>query len=159
MALPPAILRASAFLALWVVLAGVHAADLPAAVAAVVAATWVSFRLSPSTGGLLSLPGLIALMVRYPWQSLLAGIDVARLVFAPGLPLRVDTVVYTPRLPPGAARDAFLVYASTLPGTVPVVAADGSRIVIHCLDAAQPVAEQMAAEEARFIRALGGAYG
>lgn len=155
MAMPSVLLRSAGFLALWVVLAGVHVADIPAAAAAVVAATWVSLRLSPPGQGALSLPGLAALVARYPWQSLQAGIDVARRVFAPALPLDVGTIAYTPRLPPGPARDAFLAYASTLPGTVPVATEDGPGIVIHCLDVGQDAATQMAEEEARFIRALG----
>jgi hypothetical protein len=42
--------RAAAFLAFWLILAGVNVADLPAAAAAVVAAVWASFRLMPLGG-------------------------------------------------------------------------------------------------------------
>ncbi|PPQ33897.1 Na+/H+ antiporter subunit E [Rhodopila globiformis] len=154
----PAILRRGAgFLALWLVLAGLNPGDLPAAIVAVVAATWVSLRLLPPGDRIISLPGLGALAVRFPRQSLEAGIDVARRAFAPDLPLNVGTVGYTPRLPAGPARDAFLAYASLMPGTVPVSVNGGVTIMIHCLDTRQAVVQQMANDEARFIRMLGGA--
>nr|WP_294524480.1 Na+/H+ antiporter subunit E [uncultured Rhodopila sp.] len=152
---PAVLLRAGGFLALWLVLAGVNPADLPAAAVAVAAATWVSLSLSPPSGPRVSLPDLAMLILRFPGQSLLAGIDVAMRVFDPRLPLNVDTVPYSPRLPEGAARDAFTAYASLMPGTVPVTADAGGDILIHCLDVTQPVAQQMAREEDRFIRMLG----
>jgi multicomponent Na+:H+ antiporter subunit E len=152
---PAVVLRAGGFLALWLVLAGVNPGDLPAAAVAVVAATWVSLSLAPPAGPRISLPGLAMLILRFPGQSLLAGVDVAMRVFDPRLPLNVGTVPYTLRLPEGSARDAFTAYASLMPGTVPVTADAGGNILIHCLDVTQPVAQQMAQEEARFIRMLG----
>jgi multicomponent Na+:H+ antiporter subunit E len=152
---PAVLLRAGGFLVLWLVLAGVSVADLPAAAVAVVAATRVSLSLSPPAGPGISLPDLALLVLRFPGQSLLAGIDVAMRVFDPRLPLNVDTIPYTPRLPAGPARDAFTAYASLMPGTVPVTADAGGDILIHCLDVTQPVAQQMAQEEDRFIRMLG----
>jgi len=44
---------------------------------------------------------------------------------------------------------------SLMPGTLPS-GEDGGGIAIHCLDVAQPVAEQLATEESLFVRALGG---
>jgi multicomponent Na+:H+ antiporter subunit E len=155
MDVPAVLLRAGGFLALWLVLAGVSVADLPAAAVAVVAATWVSLSLSPPAGPGISLPDLALLILRFPGQSLLAGIDVAMRVFDPRLPLNVDMIAYAPRLPEGPARDAFTAYASLMPGTVPVSAGAGGDILIHCLDVTQPVAQQMAQEEDRFIRMLG----
>ena len=169
---------------MWLVLAGVKLEDVPAALIAVAAATFVSLRLSPpsphgvslsepphssaslsglSLAGLslpgVSLPGLAALVVRFPGQSLIAGIDVARRAFSPDMPLRVGTVVYAPRLPPGPSRDSFTAYASLMPGTLPLPTGDGGTILIHCLDLDQPAAKQMAADEARFIRMLGQDHG
>jgi multicomponent Na+:H+ antiporter subunit E len=45
---------------------------------------------------------------------------------------------------------------SLLPGTLPCGTAEGNGLAIHCLDVAQPVAEQLAAEEALCVQALGG---
>jgi multicomponent Na+:H+ antiporter subunit E len=156
---PAILLRVAGFLALWLVLAGAKLQDFPAALVAVVAATYVSLRLSPPSPDGVSLPGLAALLVRFPVQSLTAGIDVARRVFSPDMPLRVGTVVYSPRLPPGPSRDAFTAYASLMPGTLPLPAEDGNAVLIHCLDVDQPAMVQMAADEARFIRMLGRSDG
>jgi multicomponent Na+:H+ antiporter subunit E len=155
MRMPAVMLRVAGFLLLWLVLAGVSVADLPAAAVAVAAATWVSLLLSPPAGPRISLPDLADMILRFPKASLLAGIDVARFAFDPRMRLNVDTIAYAPRLPPGPARDAFSAYASLMPGTVPMASGDARLLLIHCLDAAQPVAEQMAAEEDRFIRVLG----
>lgn len=146
--------RAAGFLALWLILAGWHPADIPAAIAAVVAATWVSLLLSPPGHHRLSWLALGQLVLRFPAQSLIGGIDVAIRAFSPSLPLHVGTVPYAPRLRAGPMRDAFLAYASALPGTIPIEV-DG-RVVIHCLDATQPAARQLAEEEARFLRVIGG---
>jgi multicomponent Na+:H+ antiporter subunit E len=156
MTVPAVLLRGAGFLALWLVLAGLNLSDLPAAVVAVIAATWVSLRLLPPGDRVISLPDLAALALRFPRQSLEAGIDVARRAFSPALPLNVGTIGYTPRLPPGPARDAFLAYASLMPGTVPVSADGGPAILVHCLDVRPAVVQQMADDEARFIRMLGG---
>jgi len=44
---------------------------------------------------------------------------------------------------------------SLMPGTLPSGAMEGGGVAIHCLDIAQPVAEQLATEESLFVRALG----
>jgi multicomponent Na+:H+ antiporter subunit E len=46
---------------------------------------------------------------------------------------------------------------SLLPGTVPSGSDERGRVLIHCLDVEQPVAAQLAAEEALFVRAIGEA--
>jgi multicomponent Na+:H+ antiporter subunit E len=90
---------------------------------------------------------------RFLWQSLVAGVDVARRAFDPRLPLNPGLVVYRPQLPPGSARSLFTAYTSLLPGTVPCGDGDGG-VVYHCLDISQPIVEQLAAEEARLSRAI-----
>ncbi len=151
-----ALIRATGFLVLWLVLAGFSPGDLPAAVVAVAGATWTSLRLLPPGGSRLSPLGIARLALRFPRQSLTAGIDVARRAFDPRLPLRPGFVTVSPRLPPGTQRDAFCAFASLLPGTLPVDANDDGTLLIHCLDIGQPVAAQMAADEDVFARALGG---
>jgi multicomponent Na+:H+ antiporter subunit E len=154
--LPAAFVRATGFLVLWLVLAGFNPADLPAAVVAVAGATWSSLRLLPPSGSRLSPFGIARLALRFPGQSLMAGIDVARHVFDPRLPLRPGIVTVPPRLPHGMARDAFCAFASLLPGTLPVDTNEDGTLLVHCLDIGQPVAAQMAADEEHFAQALGG---
>src|SRR4051794_26877015 len=135
--------RAAGFLVLWLVLAGADPADLPAAAVAVVAATWTSLRLLPPGSSRLAPSALAKLTLRFAYQSVAAGVDVAKRALDPRLPLRPGFVRYPVRFPP-----------SLLPGTVPAGAERG-HIIYHCLDVEQPVMSQLAAEEAALARALG----
>jgi multicomponent Na+:H+ antiporter subunit E len=146
--------RAVGFLVCWLVLAGIDPGDLPAAAVAVAAATFVSLRLLPPGGRRLSPLGVARLALRFPFQAVIAGVDVARRALDPRLPLRPGFVTYTPRLPPGNARDAFCALASLMPGTLPADTNPDGTLLIHCLDIDQPAAAQLAVEEARFMRAL-----
>jgi multicomponent Na+:H+ antiporter subunit E len=96
---------------------------------------------------------LLLLLPRFLWQSLVAGTDVARRAFAPRLDLQPGFVDYRTQLPPGSARNAFELIASLMPGSVPSDDTQGT-IEFHCLDTRQPVAEQLAAEERVYARAL-----
>ena len=149
--------RAAVFLAFWLILAGVNPADLPAASAAVVAAVWASLRLMPPGTLHVSLAGTVRLAAGFPLGALVAGIDVARRALAPRLSLRPGFVTCPLRQAPGPAREAFLMYASLLPGTIPCDASDDAAVLEHAVDVTQPIAEQIAREEARFMRAVRGA--
>jgi multicomponent Na+:H+ antiporter subunit E len=138
--------RGLAFLLLWVVLAGVHASDIPAIVIAVPAATWVSLRLLPRSSRRPSLSGIAWLALRFPYQSVIAGVDVAVRALAPRMALR---------LPAGIARDGFTALSSLMPGTLPVGVDEHGSLLVHCLDTDQPVVAQMVKEEALFARATG----
>jgi multicomponent Na+:H+ antiporter subunit E len=150
------VVRAAGFLVLWLILAGFYPGDIPAAVVAVAVATWVSLRLLPPGTLRLSPLAIACLALRFPVQSLVAGIDVAWRAFHPRLPLRAGTITYEHQLPPGIPRDAFCAYASLMPGTLPADTDPHGRLVVHCLDTDQPVAAQLAREEALFARALDG---
>jgi multicomponent Na+:H+ antiporter subunit E len=145
--------RAAIYLLLWIVLIGTKPTDLVFGAITAMLATWVSLRLLPP--GMLRIRpfGALRLLPRFLWQSIFAGVDVARRAFDPRLPIAPGFVVFRPQSPPGAARNAFTAYTSLLPGTVPCGLSDGA-VVYHCLDVGQPVAEQLAAEEARFAQAV-----
>ena len=96
-------------------------------------------------------------MLHFLRQSIAAGIDVAWRALDPRLRLRPGFVVYQAQLPPGTTREAFCAIMSLMPGTLPCGSAEGNGLTIHCLDVTQPVAEQLAAEEALCMQALGGA--
>ena len=147
--------RAVWFIALWFALSGFHLADLPAAIIAVGAATWTSLRLLPPGHARPSALSLGELALRFARQSLAAGVDVAWRALDPRLRLRPGFVTYEARLPQGPARSAFLTLMSLLPGSLPAWQHEDGKITIHCLDIDQPVAAQMAEEEALFVRALG----
>jgi multicomponent Na+:H+ antiporter subunit E len=156
-ALGSAISRAAGFFGFWLVLTGADAADLAAGSIAAVAATWVSLRLMPAQQWSLRPIKLAGLVLHFLRQSIAAGTDVALRALDPRLPLRPGFVVYQARLPPGTKRDAFCAIMSLLPGTLPCGPAEGNGLTIHCLDVTQPVVEQLAAEEALYMRAIGGA--
>jgi multicomponent Na+:H+ antiporter subunit E len=147
--------RLAAFLALWVMLAGVEIADLAIGVMAAVAATVVSLHLLPPGNARLSPVDLANLVMRVIWQSLVAGIDVARRALDPRLPLRPGLIAFSPRLPGGTALNTFCTLTSLAPGTLPAGKDDSGAMVIHCLDGGRPIAAHLAADEALLRRALG----
>lgn len=51
----------------------------------------------------------------------------------------------------------FTSLTSLLPGTVPTGSDESGAVLVHCLDVEQPVAAQLAAEEALFARIVGKA--
>jgi multicomponent Na+:H+ antiporter subunit E len=148
--------RATGFLAFWLILTGPSLADILAGILAAIIATWASVRLLPPGERRLDPLVLIRLVLRFPRQSIGAGIDTARRALDPRLPLRPGFVVYRTRLPPGPAQNAFCTVTSLLPGTLPCGAGESGGLIIHCLDACQSVAAQLTLEEALFLQALGG---
>jgi multicomponent Na+:H+ antiporter subunit E len=145
-------MRTLAFLLLWVLLMG-GLEQLVFGAGTALLAAWCSLRLRADEPLGLRPLGVVAMVPRFLWQSLVAGVDVARRAFDPRLPLNPGLVVYRPQLPPGSARSLFTGYTSLLPGTVPCGDGDGG-VVYHCLDISQPIVDQLAAEEARLSRAI-----
>lgn len=147
--------RALGFLGFWFILYGTE--FLMGTMVAVMAA-WASLRLLPA-GHLTFRPVALAkYALRFLRQSISAGIDAARRALDPRLPLSPGFVVYKTRLPSGPLRNAFCTATSLLPGALPC-GTDQGGIVIHCLDVSQVVGEQLAAEEALLVQALGGEHG
>ncbi|MBK5962674.1 sodium:proton antiporter [Thiocystis minor] len=161
--------RWSAFFGFWLLLAGPGlnesvakglttdlAANLAVGLLAAVAATWVSLRLLPPTPGRLHLAALARLALHFFWQSIVAGVDVARRAFDPRLPLKPGDLTFPTRLPPGTERAAFGAITSLMPGTLPVGTDDHDRLLYHCLDLDQPVAAGLARDEALMMRVRRG---
>lgn len=146
--------RAAILYALWLVLIrSVQPADLVVGAAAVALATWWSLRLLPPDVHPVRMAALVARLPRFLWQSVRSGVAVARIAFAPRLALEPGFVTYRTDIPRGHARNTFAAITSLLPGTVPVDdSTDG--LAYHCLDTAQPVLEELAAEERAYAPAL-----
>jgi multicomponent Na+:H+ antiporter subunit E len=152
-------IRTAGFLAFWVILFGLNpAAFLVGALAAVIA-TWTSLRLLPAGQWSFRPVALTQLVLSFLRQSIVAGMDVAWRALDPRLPLRLGFVIYQPQLPPGPTRNAFCTMASLLPGTLPCGPDQNGNLVIHCLDVCQAVADDLAAQEASLVQALGGGHG
>ena len=150
----PSVVRALGFLVLWVILTAGSRADLGAGAVAALAATWASLILLPADTSRVRPVALVRLALRFLRQSVVAGIDVARRALDPRLPLHPGFVVYPVGLPRGPARNMFTALMSLLPGTVPSGSDETGELLIHCLDAEQPVAAQLAMEEEVFSRVI-----
>jgi multicomponent Na+:H+ antiporter subunit E len=138
----------------WLMIAGWSAKDLPVGAVAVAAALSVSLTLLPRGNARLQAGSLFLLVARLMRGSLVAGLDVARRALSPRLDLRPGFVACPLTLPEGEERNLFCLLQSLMPGTLPTGAEDGTALV-HGLDLSQPIAEDFAAEEGRFKRAIG----
>jgi multicomponent Na+:H+ antiporter subunit E len=146
--------RALLFFVLWLVIdQSAKPANLFFGGVATAAATWVSLWLLPPDTGRVRIGTLLLLLPRFLWNSLVAGVDVARRAFSPSLPLNPGFVDYPVGLPRGSARNVFELISSLLPGSVPTDETEG-LIEYHCLDLRQPVVEQLAIEERAHAPAL-----
>jgi len=149
-----ALWRGAAFFLLWMLLMqSTKPSDLMVGLLTCVAACWVSLRLLPPSCGCLHFRQLLALLPHFVWESVLAGVDVARRSLHPRLPLSPGFVTCSLSFPPGFARNTFATITSLLPGSVPADEADGA-LVYHCLDDTTPVVEQLWQEERLLAKAL-----
>ncbi len=149
-----AVVRGALLFGLWIVVdQSLTPGNLLVGGIAAVAATALSLWLLPPSAGRVRLGALLWLLPRFLWQSLRAGIDVAWRVFHPALPVKLGFVSYPVGLPRGAARNAFELISSLMPGSVPTDENE-QAIEYHALDTSQPVAEQLAAEEQAYAKAL-----
>jgi multicomponent Na+:H+ antiporter subunit E len=147
--------RTALFLGLWLIVAGPDPAGLVVGLGTAVLAAAASRRLLPPGSARPRPAAWVRLLLRFPGQSVAAGVDIGARAFAPALPLRPGFVCHPPRLPAGSARDAFALLASLVPGSLPAgTAADGS-LLVHVLDLDRPVAAGLAGDEVRLGAALG----
>src|SRR6516165_11143386 len=116
--------RFAFFLGVWLMIANWKKEDLPVGVAASALALWISLSLLPPTAIRTRFAPLAKLTLRFVSCSITAGVDVARRALLPRLDLRPGFVAAPLTVPPGAARNAFLVYQSLQPGTSPTSAED-----------------------------------
>jgi multicomponent Na+:H+ antiporter subunit E len=147
--------RAVLFLAFWLILTGAERSALAVGFATSALAAWLSLRLMPETPGRIRLLGLPAFCARFLWQSVSAGLDIARRVFHPALPLHPGILACPLALHEGPARQAFCTLISLQPGTLPLGTGDGGSLRLHCLDATLPIAAQLAQEADRWTRTFG----
>lgn len=148
-----AVLRWVGYLVLWVALIGLDPLDLVVGGFAAAVATWASLRqLRPGVHPVrpAAMPRLV---LRFVWQSVSAGVDVARRAFSPSLPLKPGFVQYRTGYPRGPARNVFASISSLLPGTL-AVRDDEQGLLYHCLDIDRPVTAELAAEETAVSRAF-----
>jgi multisubunit Na+/H+ antiporter MnhE subunit len=161
-----ALLRGLGLLGFWLLLAApdaaavaadpaAAAADLGIALAAVVIATWLSLRLLPPRPRALRLGPLLLLVWRFLGQSVIGGVDVARRVFHPRLPIQPGLVVYRTRLHDPHRQSVLATLSSASPGTLAVGTDAEGNLVYHALDTRLPIADGLAADEELLLRMYG----
>lgn len=153
---PSIIFRFGTYLALWIILIGFSLPNLAIGLLTAACTTWISVSLFPVTNRRISPIALVRLAMRLPWQSLVAGADVARRALDPRMPLQPGFITYATALDGGPRRNVFRALISLQPGTLPVSVEETGDMLIHCLDTSQPIAVQLAAEEALFVQVTGG---
>ena len=151
-----AAVRASLFLAFWLMISGWAPTDLPVGLAAAAGATWVSLRFLRPSGSRVRMAALAPLAASFLRQSIVSGADVAWRALNPKSQVRPGLIACPLRLPPGDRRGAFCALSSLMPGTLPTGIDEDGSLLVHCLDVRQPVAANLAAEERLFIQAVGG---
>jgi multicomponent Na+:H+ antiporter subunit E len=150
------VFRFGAYLALWIILIGFSVTNFAVGLPAAALATWISVLLLPMGDRQVSATALARLAMRLPWQSLVAGADVARRALDPRMPLQPGFITYATGLESGPRRNAFRALLSLQPGTLPGSADESGDVLIHCLDTSQPVATQLSIEEERFAQVSRG---
>jgi multicomponent Na+:H+ antiporter subunit E len=129
--------------ALWWVLTGGRIEAWPEGSVAVAAAVLASFALPGPIGWRFRPAGVLRFLPFFLSTSLRAGIDVARRVYTPALPLAPGLVDYDWRLEPGPARVFLANTVSLLPGTL-TIGFDDRKLTIHALDRTSPIHEEVA---------------
>ena len=150
-----ALVRWIGFFLFWVIVAGFKPLDLMVGLLAALVTTWLSLTLMPPGHGRVRPVKLLKYALRFFRQSIVAGIDVARRALDPRMPLQPGFISCRAQLPEGRTLNAFYTVSSLLPGTLPTGTDASGTTAIHCLDVTQPVARQLAEEEALFAEALG----
>lgn len=145
--------RLAMFSALWWVLTNGVAHSWVVGIPVVVLATWVSTAWAPAFPMIHPL-GALRFLPFFLWESWRGGLDVARRVVRPSLPVRPGLLTYQIQLPAGPARLVMVNTVSLLPGTLSV-ALQNNRLTLHVLDTDLPVHEELAALERRVARLFG----
>jgi len=146
--------RFAFFLGVWLMIANWKKEDIPGGCAASALALWISLSLLPSTDIRPRPVPLVKLTFRFLSCSIIAAVDVARRALLPRLDLHPGFVAVPFGVSPGVARNAFLVYSSLQPGTLPT-SAEGKMLQMHGLDISQPISASIEADEALFKKAIG----
>jgi multicomponent Na+:H+ antiporter subunit E len=121
------------FGALWTVLAGDWSHPVMAIVT-VSGSVAASLFLWPRLGGHLRWRGVPSLTGYFLWQALMGGIDVARRVLSPSLPVSPDVIEYDSRIESRGGQVLFVWMIGLMPGTASVGWHDDGRVIVHVID-------------------------
>ncbi|MDO6822775.1 Na+/H+ antiporter subunit E [Marinobacter sp. 1_MG-2023] len=114
----------------------------------------VSMRLYPRGTARIRPVQLWLFVLFFLGRSVVAGIDVARRVLSPSLPVDPGYFTVHLTLPEGSPRWLLANALSLMPGTLSV-SLDGPRLELHCLDTQSSVEEDVRAAEQKVARVFG----
>lgn len=115
---------------------------------------WLSLRLFPPSGFAIRFGGLFPFLGYFLSRSVLAGVDVARRLLSPGLPVQPGEITLTLHLPEGSPRLLLANTLSLMPGTLSVLL-EGDQLTLHCLDTREPVERDVRETERQVGRVFG----
>jgi len=116
--------------------------------------TWLSWRLFPATGYRLRSWPLICFVGFFLSRSVVAGVDVARRVLLPRLPVNPGEITMNLSVPEGSPRWLLANTLSLMPGTLSV-SLNGDSLLLHCLDMDQSVERDVSECERRIAAVFG----
>lgn len=120
----------------------------------VVLAGMISCRLYPPSGYTLHPVGVLVFAGYFVSRSVVAGVDVARRLLSPSVPVNPGYLTIESNLPEGGPRWLLANTLSLMPGTLSVRLQDAS-VELHCLDLDQPIDQDVRAAE----RKVAGVFG
>lgn len=133
-------------------LIGVAPLDLAVGIPAAGLATWSSVVLLPPGGGRVVLRRLPGSALRFLWQSVAAGVDVAWRVFQPRMRLQPGIVRVSLRLPAGPGRSIFRGLASLQPGSLACGVDRNGDLLFHCLDTREDMEGALSRSEMELLK-------
>lgn len=142
------------FFLFWIALGRVGVADLAAGLVASGLAAELSLRLVPPAARRRAPRAIAAFVLNFVRRSAVSGVDVARRVLHPALPLAPGVLALECGLPAGLARQAFAAVTSLQPGALPV-GEEEDALLLHVLDLDGPVLDELDADLGVFLDALG----
>lgn len=146
------LLRAFGLAALWGIVTEGRSDSWGLGAAAVLLALAASLILLPPAARRVSPAHLMRFAGYFVVQSVIGGVQVARLAFVPS-GLRPAFLEFAVRLPAGRGRVLLAAIVALIPGTVSVTL-EADRLRLHVLDERMPVAGQLRDIEARLADVL-----
>lgn len=146
-----AVIRTALLLVVWWALTEGDPAAIGFGLGAAPLVALLSLRFFPPAPRVPRLVATVVFVGYFLLRSVAAGVDVARRLLSPRLPINPGYLIYTTSLPAGSPRWLLANTLSLLPGTLSVTLR-GSDLELHCLDTAMPVCEDVARTERRIAR-------
>ncbi|MDL0431456.1 Na+/H+ antiporter subunit E [Marinobacter sp. TBZ242] len=147
-------LRAGVFFLVWWVLTEGDPSGLWSGAVIVLIVALFSCTLYPPSSHALRPAAALAFAGYFTLRSVTAGLDVARRLLSPSIPLNPGYLLVKTSLPEGGPRWLLANTLSLMPGTLSV-RLQGASLELHCLDLDLPIDEDVRAAERRVAGVFG----